>query len=70
MGWLRNIPVVLWVQDLWPESTESTGHIKSKIFLKVIQVENNENLDLSTVESLHEALKDNAKDLSFFKVCF
>jgi glycosyltransferase involved in cell wall biosynthesis len=37
LGWLRNIPVVLWVQDLWPESTESTGHIKSKIFLKVIE---------------------------------
>ena len=40
---------------------------KEKIFLKVIQVESNENLDLSTVESLHEALKNNAKDLSFFK---
>ena len=27
---IKNIPVVLWVQDLWPESVSATGHIKSK----------------------------------------
>jgi glycosyltransferase involved in cell wall biosynthesis len=37
IGWLKRLPVVLWVQDLWPESAESTGHIKSKIVLKIIQ---------------------------------
>lgn len=30
LGKLKNIPVVLWVQDLWPESVSATGYIKSK----------------------------------------
>ena len=33
IGFLKNIPVVLWVQDLWPESLSSTGFIKSKFLL-------------------------------------
>jgi glycosyltransferase involved in cell wall biosynthesis len=35
-GRLKKIPVVLWVQDLWPESLSATGHIKSKLFLKFL----------------------------------
>lgn len=32
----RNVPLVLWVQDLWPESLKSTGNIKNKIILEII----------------------------------
>lgn len=37
IGWLKNAPVVLWVQDLWPQSASATGHIKSPMVLKVLE---------------------------------
>ena len=37
LGWLKGIPVVLWVQDLWPQSAEATGYIKSPLLLKLLQ---------------------------------
>jgi glycosyltransferase involved in cell wall biosynthesis len=38
MGWLKGCPVVLWVQDLWPESLSATGYLKSKPALKLVEV--------------------------------
>lgn len=35
-GRLKKIPVVLWVQDLWPDSLSATGHIKSKFLLNIL----------------------------------
>ena len=29
LGWLKRCPVALWVQDLWPESAQATGYIRS-----------------------------------------
>lgn len=37
LGWLNGIPVVLWVQDLWPQSAEATGYVKSAWVLKLIE---------------------------------
>lgn len=37
LGWLKKIPVVLWVQDLWPQSVSATGHIKSRTILKLLE---------------------------------
>jgi glycosyltransferase involved in cell wall biosynthesis len=37
LGWLKGVPVVLWVQDLWPQSAEATGYIKSPLLLKLLQ---------------------------------
>ncbi len=37
LGWLKGIPVVLWVQDLWPQSAEATGYIKSTWLLKILE---------------------------------
>ncbi|MGQ0443205.1 MAG: glycosyltransferase family 4 protein [Methylophilaceae bacterium] len=37
LGWLKKSPVVLWVQDLWPESLLATGYIKNKYILKPIE---------------------------------
>lgn len=34
LGWFKHAPVALWVQDLWPESLESTGFVKNKTVLK------------------------------------
>jgi glycosyltransferase involved in cell wall biosynthesis len=37
LGWLKGVPVVLWVQDLWPQSAEATGYIKSSWILKALE---------------------------------
>jgi glycosyltransferase involved in cell wall biosynthesis len=36
LGWIKRTPVVLWVQDLWPESLHATGYIKNKLALKLV----------------------------------
>lgn len=33
---LRNVPVITWVQDLWPECLQSTGRFKNKVILNLI----------------------------------
>ncbi len=37
LGWLKGCPVVLWVQDLWPESLSATGHVKNRKVLKLVE---------------------------------
>lgn len=37
LGWLKGCPVVLWVQDLWPESLSATGHMKNRIVLRLVE---------------------------------
>lgn len=37
LGWLKNAPVVLWVQDLWPESLSATGYVTNKYVLKIVE---------------------------------
>lgn len=37
LGWLKGCPVVLWVQDLWPESLSATGYVKNKYVLKLVE---------------------------------
>jgi glycosyltransferase involved in cell wall biosynthesis len=38
LGWLKGCPVVLWVQDLWPESLSATGHVRNRIVLKLVEL--------------------------------
>lgn len=37
LGWLKGCPVVLWVQDLWPESLSATGHVQNRVVLKLVE---------------------------------
>ncbi len=37
LGWKNICPVVLWVQDLWPESLSATGYVKSPAILKLVE---------------------------------
>jgi hypothetical protein len=37
LGWLKCCPVALWVQDLWPESAQATGYIRSAWGLKFLE---------------------------------
>lgn len=34
LGWLKRAPVILWVQDLWPESMAATGYVSNRLILK------------------------------------
>ncbi len=36
-AWTRGIPLVLWVQDLWPEALSSTGFVRSRLLLGAIK---------------------------------
>lgn len=37
LGWLKGCPVVLWVQDLWPESLSATGHVQNRAVLRMVE---------------------------------
>lgn len=37
LGWLKGCPVVLWVQDLWPESLSATGYVQNRWILKLVE---------------------------------
>lgn len=36
LGWIKRAPVTLWVQDLWPESLNATGHVKNPYVLRMV----------------------------------
>lgn len=37
LGWIKGVPVIVWVQDLWPESLESTGYVKNRLILDLVR---------------------------------
>jgi glycosyltransferase involved in cell wall biosynthesis len=37
LGWIKGIPVVLWVQDLWPDSLSATGYIRNRSIIKLTE---------------------------------
>jgi len=36
LKWIKGAKLVIWVQDLWPETLEATGFVKNKAVLKII----------------------------------
>lgn len=37
LGKLKGCPVVLWVQDLWPESLSATGYVRNPLILSLVR---------------------------------
>lgn len=37
LSWLKNAPILFWVQDLWPESLLATQSVRSIFLLKIIE---------------------------------
>jgi glycosyltransferase involved in cell wall biosynthesis len=37
LKWLRHTPMVLWVQDLWPESLSATGAVRAPAVLRAVR---------------------------------
>jgi glycosyltransferase involved in cell wall biosynthesis len=35
-SWLRRIPLMLWVQDVWPDALKATGYIKNRLLLSLV----------------------------------
>lgn len=38
IGKLKKVPVVLWVQDLWPQSLSATGYLKNRFLLYLVEL--------------------------------
>ena len=38
IAWLKGKKLILWVQDLWPESLSATGYIKSTFLLRCVEL--------------------------------
>lgn len=38
LAWLRRVPTVLWVQDIWPEALQATGYVKNPWILRIVSV--------------------------------
>lgn len=36
LGWLKHVPVVQWVQDLWPHALSATGYVRSPALLGMV----------------------------------
>jgi glycosyltransferase involved in cell wall biosynthesis len=37
IGWLKRVPVVVYVQDLWPESLEATGYVRNRWIIGTVR---------------------------------
>lgn len=37
LGWLKKVPVVIWVQDLWPQSLVETGYVCNRVVLLAVE---------------------------------
>jgi glycosyltransferase involved in cell wall biosynthesis len=35
-SWLRRVPLMLWVQDIWPDALKATGYIKNRLLLSSV----------------------------------
>ena len=38
LKWLKRVPLVTWVQDLWPQSLEVTGFVRNRVLLDAVAV--------------------------------
>lgn len=38
IAWLKRRKLIVWVQDLWPQSLSATGYVKGKSVLKVVEL--------------------------------
>lgn len=73
LGLIKKCPVVLWVQDLWPDSLSATGYIRSPLILAAIRelvrwIYRQVDLILVQSEAFREPVAELAGDVS--KIAF
>jgi len=71
---IKKIPLILWVQDLWPDSLQDTGYVNSSLILKLIKlfvkfIYRNSNLILVQSDAFIKNIKNNF-NISFSKKIF
>ena len=37
VAWLKDAPMMLWVQDIWPEALQATGFVKNRWLLRLVE---------------------------------
>jgi len=37
ISWLKGVPLIVWVQDIWPDALQATGFIKNTWLLKMVE---------------------------------
>jgi glycosyltransferase involved in cell wall biosynthesis len=71
---LKRVPLVLWVQDLWPESLRATGFIKNEFLLSIVRyfvrfIYNKADIILIQSEGFRESVESlvkNKEKIKFF----
>lgn len=38
IGWIKRIPVAVYVQDLWPESLAATGYVRNPLVIRMVEL--------------------------------
>lgn len=38
IGWIKRVPVVVYVQDLWPESLKATGYVCNPLVIRMVEL--------------------------------
>ncbi len=36
LAWLKDAPLVLWVQDIWPDALQATGFVRNRLLLRMV----------------------------------
>ena len=68
---IKNIPLILWIQDLWPDTVKATGHVKNKLIYKMISIISNGIYKSSDIiatqsESIKKIVKNRFKNKKIF----
>ena len=37
LGWIKKCPIILWIQDLWPESLSASGQVTNKLAISIVK---------------------------------
>jgi glycosyltransferase involved in cell wall biosynthesis len=37
LGWIKRVPVIIWVQDLWPDSLSATGYVQNGLVIRLVR---------------------------------
>jgi len=38
VAWIKSVPLIIWVQDIWPEVLQATGNIKNPWLLRLVEL--------------------------------
>ena len=54
---LKSVPIIFWVQDLWPESLSATGAVQSEKILKMVETYKGGNYRAGQISACAQAIR-------------